>query len=161
MMLRPPRRVRGHGHASPPAPPGARKERVSSPVPGQAEALNVAFVEDDPATRQAFSMLVGGTPGLRCVAAWGSVEEALQRTPAAPPAVILLDIGLPDAVGTSTLEWLQTLRPDIPVIVLTGNTDQRLARQMRQRGAFDYITKPFEIEHLERSLQAAVSTASP
>jgi FixJ family two-component response regulator len=77
------------------------------------------------------------------------------------PAVILLDIGLPDAVGTSTLEWLQTLRPDIPVIVLTGNTDQRLARQMRQRGAFDYITKPFEIEHLERSLQAAVSTASP
>jgi FixJ family two-component response regulator len=77
------------------------------------------------------------------------------------PAVILLDIGLPDAVGTSTLEWLQTLRPDIPVIVLTGNTDQRLARQMRQRGAFDYITKPFEVEHLERSLQAAVSTASP
>jgi hypothetical protein len=54
MMLRPPRRVRGHEHASPSAAPGARKERVSAHEPGQAEALNRAFVEDDPATRQAF-----------------------------------------------------------------------------------------------------------
>jgi CheY-like chemotaxis protein len=90
----------------------------------------------------------------------GTAAEAFAVLQSERPAVILLDIGLPDAVGTSTLEWLQTLRPDIPVIVLTGNTDQRLARQMRQRGAFDYITKPFEVEHLERALQAAVSTAS-
>jgi DNA-binding response OmpR family regulator len=87
----------------------------------------------------------------------GSAGEALAALRGERPAVILLDIGLPDAAGTATLEWLRTLRPTVPVIVLTGHRDEALAREMLQRGAFAYITKPFQLEQLRRVLAAAVA----
>jgi FixJ family two-component response regulator len=43
------------------------------------------------------------------------------------------------------------------VIVLTGHRDEALAREMLQRGAFAYITKPFQLEQLRRVLAAAVA----
>jgi DNA-binding response OmpR family regulator len=90
------------------------------------------------------------------VRAAATAADALALLRAVRFDAILLDIGLPDAAGTSTLEWLRTLTPGVPVIVLTGIRDAGLARDMRQRGAFDYITKPFDIDELGRVLGAAI-----
>ena len=161
MMLRPPRRVRGHEHASSSAPPGARKERMPFPEPGQTEALNVAFVEDDPATRQAFSMLVSGTPGLRCVAAWGSVEEALQRTPPAPPAVILLDIGLPGVSGPEGVEPLRARYSQAVVVMLTVFEDEEEIFASLCHGACGYLLKNTHPARLLDAIREAADGGAP
>ncbi len=65
------------------------------------------------------------------------------------PDAILLDINLPDASGTSTLDRLRQVRPEVPIIMLTANADEHLARDTLRRGAFDYVTKPFNLDHLD------------
>jgi DNA-binding response OmpR family regulator len=74
------------------------------------------------------------------------------------PDVILLDINLPDSSGTVALGRLHQLRPDVPIIMLTANTDDALARATLKRGARDYISKPFNIDHLIRVVEFALAS---
>jgi diguanylate cyclase (GGDEF)-like protein len=55
--------------------------------------------------------------------------------------VILLDLNLPDSIGLQTLDNLNGMFPQIPIIVLTGLNDAELTMQSVQHGAQDYITK--------------------
>src|SRR6059036_779516 len=74
------------------------------------------------------------------------------------PDTILLDMNLPDANGTQTLDELRLLRPDVPIIMVTANADVRLARETLTRGAFDYVMKPFDMNHLGQVLDAALDS---
>jgi two-component system, NtrC family, response regulator AtoC len=74
------------------------------------------------------------------------------------PDVILLDINLPDASGTSTLDRLRQVRPNVPIVMLTANADEQLARETLKHGAFDYVMKPFNLDHLTRVLEAALAS---
>jgi DNA-binding NtrC family response regulator len=117
----------------------------------------ILVIEDQPLVRELVSDAVAGFGyGVRVAA---TAAEAFAVLQSERPAAILLDIGLPDAAGTQTLEWLHTLTPDVPVIILTGNRDEDLARQMIHRGAFEYVMKPFSIGHLGRVLAAAVAAS--
>src|SRR5437899_2875636 len=55
--------------------------------------------------------------------------------------VALLDLSLPDSNGVATFERLRTEAPELPLIVLTGNEDDRLAVQILRKGAQDYLLK--------------------
>jgi diguanylate cyclase (GGDEF)-like protein len=55
--------------------------------------------------------------------------------------IVLLDLNLPDSTGRATLEHLNELFPQIPMVVLTGLNDTELTMQSVQYGAQDYITK--------------------
>ena len=72
--------------------------------------------------------------------------------------VILLDISLPDASGTSTFDRLRQMRPDVPIIMLTATAEAELARDTLKRGAFDYVLKPFNLDHLVRVVKAALAS---
>lgn len=85
-----------------------------------------------------------------------SAAQALQSILADRPDAILLDIKLPDASGTAGLDALQSVMPAVPIVMLTGNTDAAVARETLKRGAFDYITKPFDAGRLKSVLEAAV-----
>src|SRR5262245_2195332 len=74
------------------------------------------------------------------------------------PDFILLDINLPDSAGTLLLGRLRQLRPDVPIIMLTANTDDELARATLRRGALDYIGKPFDLDHLVQVIEAALAS---
>jgi DNA-binding NtrC family response regulator len=87
-----------------------------------------------------------------------SADHALLIVRAERPDVILLDINLPDASGTSALNRLRQVAPDVPIIMVTGNADEELAREALQRGAFDYVMKPFEIERLTQVVEAALAS---
>jgi two-component system, NtrC family, response regulator AtoC len=71
---------------------------------------------------------------------------------------ILLDIVLPDASGTSTLDRLRQARPGVPIIMITANADEQLARETLKHRAFDYVMKPFNLDHLTRVLEAALAS---
>ena len=74
------------------------------------------------------------------------------------PDLILLDINLPDSSGTFALGRLRQSRPDVPIIMLTANADDALARATLKRGAFDYISKPFNIDHLIHTVEVALAS---
>ena len=114
----------------------------------------VLIVEDD---RDIAELLVVLTQGEGFHAQHtATLAAALATDRSQPPDVILLDIGLPDAQGTEGLERLARIHPNVPIIMLTANADERLARETLRRGAFDYVTKPFDADHVGRVLEAAV-----
>ncbi|MHC3439059.1 sensor histidine kinase [Natrialbaceae archaeon A-gly3] len=55
--------------------------------------------------------------------------------------VVLLDLGLPDSVGLDSLERTLECAPDVPIVVLTGRSDRKMAVDAITQGAQDYLTK--------------------
>jgi DNA-binding NtrC family response regulator len=89
------------------------------------------------------------------------VEEAsttaagLEAVRSRPPSVVLLDLHLPGVVSSAAA--IATISRDVPVIVVTGTHDAKLAWEMLNRGAFDYITKPFNLTRLGALIDAAIA----
>ena len=54
------------------------------------------------------------------------------------------------------LDRLRALDRTVPIVMLTGNADEDLARKFLKRGAFDYVAKPFQLDALEHVVDAAV-----
>jgi len=82
-------------------------------------------------------------------------EDGLTLAAASPPDAIILDLGLPDMDGTEVCQklraWTQT-----PIIVLSARDDQRQKVLALDRGADDYLTKPFGVDELMARLRVAL-----
>jgi DNA-binding response OmpR family regulator len=73
------------------------------------------------------------------------------------PDAVVLDVTMPGPDGAEVLGRLRALDPTVAVVMLTGNDDETLARQLLRAGAFDYVPKPFQLDVLERVIAAAVA----
>lgn len=70
--------------------------------------------------------------------------------------LILLDIRLPRIDGTEVLKFLKDYTPTTPVIIITGNTDINIAIQSMKLGAYDYVSKPYDIDELLSTIDRAL-----
>lgn len=86
--------------------------------------------------------------------------EALGLVSVYQPDAVLLDLAMPGMPGEVVLERLRQAHPHLPVVVVTGNLDADIARGTLTTGAFDYVSKPFDLEHLARVVAAAVAYRS-
>ena len=71
------------------------------------------------------------------------------------PDVVLCDVRMPDMSGLELLTKALDLHPGMPVLMLSGVSDVSTARNALHRGAMDYLTKPIELDELDRSVKAA------
>jgi len=116
----------------------------------------ILVVEDEPALREILSdMLERFDYDVRLA---GTAAAAYAIAASERPNASLLDINLPDATGTQTLDELRVLRPDVPIIIVTANADEGLARETLTRGAFDYVFKPFDMDRIGQVLEAALNS---
>jgi two-component system KDP operon response regulator KdpE len=81
------------------------------------------------------------------------------RAAGCQPDVIVLDLGLPDLDGTDVITELRTFTP-VPIIVISARTDSTDKVHALDRGADDYVTKPFGVDELMARLRAAVRRAT-
>jgi signal transduction histidine kinase len=73
------------------------------------------------------------------------------------PAIILLDLNLPDSRGSETFRKVLKVAPDTPVVILSGLEDEALARKAMNQGAQDYLIKSDVTgKNLERAMHYAV-----
>ena len=68
------------------------------------------------------------------------------------PHIVLLDIIMPGMGGIDVLKEIKTINPKIGIIMITAVVDEEIAKRMIQLGAYDYITKPIDLSHLETVL---------
>ena len=87
-----------------------------------------------------------------------TASDALAIAATDLPDAIIMDLNLADSPGTTMLDRLHQLRQDVPIIVLAANADQQLARETLRRGAFDYVTKPVNLDHLIRIVEFALAS---
>jgi two-component system OmpR family response regulator len=82
--------------------------------------------------------------------------EALRLAADTDPALILLDVNLPDLDGFEVCQRLRRDGTDVPVIFLTARDDPADLRNGFTRGGDDYVTKPFSLEELNCRIQAVL-----
>jgi two-component system nitrogen regulation response regulator GlnG len=87
---------------------------------------------------------------------FASAQEALAALQSSTPQVVVSDIRMP---GGSGLELLQTLKeryPQLPVIIMTAYSDLESAVSAFQGGAFEYLPKPFDVDHAVELIRRAM-----
>jgi two-component system KDP operon response regulator KdpE len=117
----------------------------------------VLVVDDEPQIRRALRA------GLRVngyeVEVEADGEAALDRLALSPPDVVILDLGLPRMDGLEVLDQLRQWS-SVPVIVLSARNDERDKVAALDRGADDYLTKPFGMDELLARIRVALRHAA-
>lgn len=110
----------------------------------------VLVIEDEPAVFRVIKLqlesegyaVIGETTGA------GAIERATHSRLFA----VLCDLGLPDMSGFDVLSQIRALKPELPVIVVTGHHEEAEGRRAFAMGAADYITKPIDFNYLTNAL---------
>jgi DNA-binding NtrC family response regulator len=102
----------------------------------------------------------------RNLAEWGydaaeaeTAAAGLRAVQSEPPDLVLLDVKLPDGRGLDVLEELRRSAPDLPVVMITAFGVIEDAVTAMRRGAYDYVTKPFDEAKLQAVLRHALEEA--
>jgi two-component system KDP operon response regulator KdpE len=85
----------------------------------------------------------------------GTVAEALKRTAAESPDIVLLDLGLPDGDGKDVIRQARQWS-DLPIIVLSARERETEKIEALDLGADDYVNKPFNVGELMARMRAAL-----
>lgn len=65
---------------------------------------------------------------------------------------VLLDINLPGTNGLEALRKIRASWPELPVVMISGQQEEDVAKATLREGAFDYVVKPFNFDYLERTV---------
>jgi DNA-binding response OmpR family regulator len=119
--------------------------------------LRILVVDDEPAMVGAISALVGSV-GHQVVTAYDG-DTALRRVADESPDLILLDLAMPGRDGVEVCREVRRTS-DVPIIVLTGETDELAKVEALDAGADDYVTKPFGRQELLARIRAVMRRRS-
>ena len=89
-----------------------------------------------------------------------SGEQAIAAMATVRPHVVFLDLLMPVISGLEVLNYVREHHPTVPVIVMTGNLDHRMASEARAAGAFAVVGKPIDLNTL-RDLVAQALVPRP
>ncbi|MFZ5906034.1 MAG: sigma-54-dependent transcriptional regulator [Nitrospirota bacterium] len=90
----------------------------------------------------------------------GSGEEALRVMKDQHPEAILLDVWLTGIDGIETLKLIRELKPDIPVIMISGHGNIELAVRATRMGAYDFLEKPLSLDRVVLTVRRALERSS-
>ena len=76
-------------------------------------------------------------------------ETAVSKVKEVRPHIVLLDVMMPGMGGIDALREIKQVDPAVGVIMITAVVDEDLAKQAVALGAYDYITKPLNLDYLE------------
>ncbi|MFH1019263.1 MAG: sigma 54-interacting transcriptional regulator, partial [Pseudomonadota bacterium] len=77
---------------------------------------------------------------------------ALEMIARQPPELVITDIKMPGMDGLELLRQVKALRPELPVVIMTGFATVDTAVEAMKQGAFDYLLKPFPVEVIEETV---------
>jgi two-component system KDP operon response regulator KdpE len=117
----------------------------------------VLVIEDDEETRHALTRELA-TRGYRVQEAPDG-RTAKQLWEERRPDIVLLDLGLPDLDGLDLIRHIRR-EATTPIVILSGRYEEREKVEALERGADDYVTKPFGVDELNARLRVALRHAT-
>jgi two-component system response regulator FixJ len=109
---------------------------------GRTERATIYIVDDDEAVRDSARALLESYDHV--VEDYGSGSEFLSAFDAIDDGCLLLDLNMPEMGGIEVLEALRDRGANIPVIVVTAQSDEELLNRARRAGAFALVAKPVD-----------------
>ena len=145
------------------------------PTPEIEAPKHILVADDDPYIRELLNEFLTGEGFEVSQAASG--QDVLQAIMGQTYDLILMDMRMPEMTGLDVLKQLHAKKVEVPVILMTAYGSSNIAIQATQLGAYDYITKPFELDDVlltinryferqrlaseVRSLRSQLGTARP
>ena len=114
---------------------------------------HILIVDDEAPMRELVEEVLQSM-GFGCTSV-SSASDALKAISADAFDVVLTDIKMPQTSGLDLCQSIHELRPDIPVIIMTAFGSMDTAIEAIRRGAYDFVTKPFELELLRLTIKRA------
>jgi DNA-binding NtrC family response regulator len=108
----------------------------------------ILVIDDEKALRQAIAQILNSEGHEVLEAADGEQGLKLLQNSATHFDLVFLDLKMPKTQGMSVLKQLEQKRFELPVIVMTAYGTSRTAIEAMQLGAYDYLTKPFDLDEL-------------
>jgi two-component system nitrogen regulation response regulator GlnG len=87
---------------------------------------------------------------------FASAQDALSAMDATVPQVVVSDIRMPGGSGLDLLKQIKERQPQLPVIIMTAYSDLESAVSAFQGGAFEYLPKPFDVDHAVELIRRAM-----
>jgi excisionase family DNA binding protein len=116
--------------------------------------VNILVVDDEEVMRQ---FIVGALQaGQRQILTAASGEEALEIAKKDDLDLVLLDLIMPGISGVETFRQLHAVRPELPVVIVTGYPDSDLMSRALEIGPFTMINKPIDINQLQKVVDVIV-----
>ena len=115
---------------------------------------SVLIVDDEPDIRELLDITLSRMGVVTHSAA--TLAQAMEMVERVQPDLCLTDMRLPDGNGISLVEYIQQSCPHIPVAMITAHGSVETAISALKAGAFDFISKPIELEHLRRLVSSAL-----
>jgi two-component system response regulator FixJ len=114
----------------------------------------IYVIDDDEAVRQSLEFLLkaAGIP----VRGFESAQAFLDVLPTVEHGCIVTDVRMPEITGIDLLKKVKQVRPELPVIVITGHGDISLEVDAMKIGAVDFLEKPFDDDHLLAAVKSAL-----
>ena len=129
------------------------REDVRSPAAG--DRPRVLIVEDQIGPRESLKLVLSSAYTV-IVAENGA--EGLEQFEKWSPELVVSDIRMPRMNGIDFMRRLKQRSPDTPFIILTGYGSLETAQEAVRAGAFDYLSKPYDIEHLRQLASRAIAS---
>jgi DNA-binding NtrC family response regulator len=118
-------------------------------------ARRILVADDNELTREELGHVLAGEPGV-AVETVADGQEALRRIAGQTYSIVLTDLRMPRLDGMELIRQVQEKRLPVTVIVMTGHGDVDSAKAAIRRGAYDYLTKPVDLEHVRRVVRRAL-----
>jgi len=118
-------------------------------------SAKVYVIDDDPAMRDSLDFLLGSA-GFS-VRVFDSAQVFLDELAKLEPGCVVTDVRMPGIDGIELLRRMHSGARKLPVIVMTGHGDVRLAVEAMKLGALDFLEKPFEDDRLIGMIETALS----
>lgn len=126
---------------------------------GENSAPGILIVDDDPQIIKLLRRFLESKG--HAVQSAENGRRALELVDLISPRLILLDIAMPEMSGPETLKELRARGRQTPVLMISGAQDETVALECIKLGAYDFITKPLDMEYLDLSVWAKIQLANP
>jgi DNA-binding NarL/FixJ family response regulator len=103
--------------------------------------IRILIADDHAIVRAGLKAFVAAEIDMEVTAEAGTGTETIELVRAGDFDVVLLDIAMPDRNGVDTLKTLKALRPELPVLILSGFAEQQYALNLLRAGASGYLNK--------------------
>ena len=113
----------------------------------------ILVCDDEEGVRESFKLVLSDSYQVKFV---NNGLQAIDLLKTFTPDVMLLDIKMPKINGIEVLKQIKKLKPNLPVIIVTGYQSVETAQEALKNGAADYIPKPFESKQILKTIAKAL-----
>ena len=115
--------------------------------------IKVILADDHSIVRSGLRQLLSGVHGMQVIGDAANGQALLKLVEEVPADVVLMDLSMPGLSGVDLIRRLQSLRPELPILVLSMHVEAQIVSRVLRAGAAGYVTKDCDPADLVNALR--------